>query len=449
MSHLAPGYRRLLAMAGPIILANCAAPLLGLTDTAVIGHVGTAPELGAVALATLLFNLIYLSFGFFRMSTTAFVAQASGRDDRPEIALTVLRGIMAAVVTGAVLIAVQLPLIGIALELFGADVSVEARVRDYFLIRIWSAPATLTLYVLMGYLIGSAAGRALLFSQLLLNGLNIVLDVTLAGVLGWGITGLAWGTVAAEWLTVAGVGWYVLRQLDLGEPGPTPYISGRHALLTQLLDAGRLRQLFAVNGNILLRTLFLLASFAIFTDLGARFGATVLAGNHVLLQFISFSAFFLDGFAFTTESLTGRAFGARRYQQFVLVVRRTFVLAAATAALLAGLLWLAGPWIVAALTGLAEVQAAALHYLPFCALYVLLSFGAFQLDGIFLGTSQSVSLRNASFLATVIFIGLCWLWVPAYGNAGLWAAFTGFVVARALALSAYMPRLLRTLRDPG
>src|SRR5690606_11557585 len=111
-------------------------------------------------------------------STTAFVAQASGRDDRPEIALTVLRGIMAAVVTGAVLIAVQLPLIGIALELFGADVSVEARVRDYFLIRIWSAPATLTLYVLMGYLIGSAAGRALLFSQLLLNGLNILLDVT-------------------------------------------------------------------------------------------------------------------------------------------------------------------------------------------------------------------------------------------------------------------------------
>lgn len=425
----APSHRRIAALAVPIIVANCATPLLGLVDTAVIGHLGSAIDLGAIALGSLLFNFLFWGFGFLRMGTTGFVAQARGRGDAVEEVATLLRGLGLATAIGLLLILAQRPLLSLALALFGADAGVEAVTADYFRLRIWGAPAALALYVMSGLFIGRGDSRTLLLVQLAMNGLNIVLDLLFAGVLGMGAAGIALGTALAEWSSLAlavTLGWRAL--------GPER-AAARGRLRSAIEDLGRLRQLVSVNLDIMVRTLALLTGFALFTDQGARFGSVVLAGNHLLLQLISFSAFFLDGFAFATESLVGRAFGGGDRAAFNAVVARSTRLAAATALLLATLLWLGGDFFIALLTSLEPVKAAAQTYLPHCALYVLLSFAAFQLDGIFLGTTRTRPLRNGALLALALFALAALPLSQAFGNDGLWWAFIGFVVVRAAVLA--------------
>ncbi|MGB3623106.1 MAG: MATE family efflux transporter, partial [Ketobacter sp.] len=198
----APTYAQITVLAIPIIIANSATPLLGLADTAVIGNLAGTAELGAVALGSLLFNFIYWGFGFLRMSTTGFVAQASGQNDPGEVIAVTSRALLLAVLIGAVLLILQWPLVTLGLSLLGASDEVEQITHSYFQIRIWGAPAILSLYVLMGYLIGQGLSRLLLIVQLFLNGINIALDILFAGYLHWGAEGIAAGTAIAEWLTL-------------------------------------------------------------------------------------------------------------------------------------------------------------------------------------------------------------------------------------------------------
>ena len=255
-----PTHRQILSMAIPIILANSASPLLALTDIAIIGHFGGVADLSAIALGTLLFSFIFWGFGFLRMSTSGFVAQARGRDDDLDQDATIARGLLLAFAIGIALIALQQPIISIAMRIFGADPETKTIAREFFSIRIWSAPATLALYVLTGFFIGSGAGRALLIAQLVLNGANILLDIFFAGVLQMGARGVAFGTALAEWLTLFIAGAMVWRQLRV------KIIAVRAQLRAALFNSQKLRALLAANGDIMLRTLSLLAGFAIFTD---------------------------------------------------------------------------------------------------------------------------------------------------------------------------------------
>ena len=438
-----PGYRQILLLTWPIILANSATPLLGLADTAVIGNVAGTAHLGAIALGALLFNFIYWGFGFLRMSTTGFVAQASGRNDNAAILEITLRALCMGLLIGMLLMLLQWPLGRIAYSLFGASEDVESISRQYFAIRIWGAPATLGTYVLMGYFIGQGLNRRLLLIQLFLNGLNIGLDVLFAGYFSMGAKGIALGTAIAEWSTLFFGLTMVVQHLKSSQPA-------LEATLTrlpwgELFKREKITPVLQANANLMIRTLFLLLGFAIFTDQGARFGDTTLAANHILLQFISFSAFFLDGFAFTCESLAGKALGQRNRPLFLLIVSRTTRLAAVTALLLAGCIMVSGPLLLEVLTDLPAVNQRAQEYLLLCALYVAVSFAAFQLDGLFIGTTTTVPLRNASVLATSCFLLLCFSMTPYWGNAGLWLAFIGFVILRALFLGAYFRRILHKL----
>jgi MATE family multidrug resistance protein len=433
-----PSRRRILALAWPIVLANCATPLLGLTDTAVIGHVGAAHELGAIALGALVFSFVFWAFGFLRMGTTGFTARAAGAGDTAEERAVAARGLLLALAIGCALLALQWPLATLAMRLFEGSDAVEEVARRYVLIRIWSAPATLAGYVVTGWLIGLGRTRDVLGIQLLLNVLNAVLDVLFAAALGWGVAGIAFGTVLAEWLALG----YALRVLwravrarheDTEPLLPRARLTDRHALLATL----------SANRDLMIRTVVMLAAFAWFTNAGARFGDTVLAANHVLLQVISFSAFFLDGFAFAAEGLVGRAAGAGRRDVFAAAVRHSTELAAATAGLMALALLVAGEAVVALLTSLPEVRAQAAAVLPWVAAYVALSFAAFQLDGIFIGTGRAAAMRNAS-LASAAGFAACYLLFGADRSVeALWAAFVAYVVLRALALLAAWPRLSR------
>ncbi|MBA54877.1 MAG: MATE family efflux transporter [Pseudomonadales bacterium] len=443
MSDTTTGYRRILGLTWPIILANSATPLLGLVDTAIIGNLAGTAHLGAIALGALIFNFIYWGFGFLRMSTTGFVAQASGRNDQAAILETTLRALSMGLLIGLTLLLLQWPIIRVTLSLFGASAEVESISAQYFSIRIWGAPATLGLYALMGYFIGQGLSRRLLLMQLALNGLNISLDLLLAGHFNMGASGIALGTAISEWVVL----FLALAMVIKHFKGENTALNLSLGALpwSALFQRDKIRPVLQANINLMIRTLFLLLGFAVFTDQGARFGDTTLAANHILLQFISFSAFFLDGFAFTCESLAGKALGQQNRSLFQLIIRRTSQLAAGTALLLAGGILLLGTHLLQWLTDLPQVQASAQSFLPFCALYVALSFAAFQLDGLFIGTTTTVPLRNASVLATSSFILLCYVLIPALANQGLWIAFISFVVLRAVFLGAYFKTLLAKL----
>ena len=433
-------YRYLLEKAWPIILANAAVPLLGLVDTAVIGNVGTVTDLGAIAFGALIFSFVYWSFGFLRMGTTGSVAQALGAADQTEIRAVLGRALILAVALGLILIMMQWGIRLVALALLDGSAAVEDVTAQYFNIRIWGAPATLATFALMGVLIGLGNSRQLLLVQLFLNGLNISLDIYFAGVLDWGVEGIALGTIIAEWSTVIFAVWLIMRELNSRRE-----LGSEFWPRSRLLDGAALKKMLAANRDIMIRTLLLVFSFGFFINQSAQFGDVVLAANHILLQLISFAAFFLDGYAFVVESLVGSSLGAKRRDSFDIAVKRSSILALVTAAVLALLLLLFGDSVVAVLTDIEPVQAAAQGSLFLAAIYVFFSFAAFQLDGVFIGASFTRQMRNAAFLSIAVFLFAWWVLIDRFGVNGLWWAMIIYVAARANALLLFYPALRKSI----
>lgn len=433
------GRRQILRIAWPIILANSAVPLLGLVDTAVIGNTGSVAELGAIALGALVLNFVYWSFSFLRMGTTGFTAQAAGARDEVEVRATLGRALLLAAVIGLLLVVLQRPIAWLALELLGGTPEVESRTRLYFFIRIWGAPASLATFAVLGSFVGLGRSGPLLKTQLVLNGLNMGLDVLFAGVLRWGVEGIALGTVIAEWTTL-GYAFVLVRRVLQERGGAEPLWPWQ-----RIIHREKLTQTLGANADIMIRTLFLLFGFAWFTNQSAAFGNVVLAANHLLLLFITASAYLLDGYAHATESLVGRAIGARDRRSFDGAVRASTQLAALSAVVLTAAILLVGPPSIGLLTNLEEVRRTAIRFLPWAALYVLFSFAAFQLDGIFIGATRTRDMRNASGLALAVFLLACWPLVAWGNNLGLWIAFVVYVIARAVSLASRFPSLRRAV----
>lgn len=442
-------YRDILQKAWPVVLANAAVPLLGLSDTAVIGNLGSLADLGAIAFGAVIFSFVYWGFGFLRMGTTGFVAQAVGARDETEIRAAFLRALIMAVVIGVCLILLQTLITSISLALLQGSDAVEQITRDYIAMRIWGAPAALVLFAISGCLIGLGHNRTLLLVQLLLNGLNLILDIVFAGVMSMGAEGIGLGTALAEWITVVIALWLLFRVLlkrySLQQSGDGSVPGTGFIPSPQLRNRTRWRQTLSANGDIMIRTLLLVASFAWFVRQSAAFGDDALAANHILLQLISFSAFFLDAFAYVAEAMVGEAAGAKKLSVFDEAVIRTTQLSALSALILAAIILLAGNVIVQLLSQHEPVREAAAASLPFAAVYVALAFAAFQLDGIFIGTTRTREMRNASVASAGLFFGLSLWTVPLLGMAGLWTAFIVFVVLRALCLLWYLPRLRQAL----
>ncbi|MGP1275918.1 MAG: MATE family efflux transporter, partial [Caulobacterales bacterium] len=293
--------RSVLALALPIMAANIATPLVGLVDIAVIGRTGATAEIAAVALGALIFNFLFWAFGFLRMGMTGLTAQADGRGDETEVRASLIRGLLTGLAVGTVLVAAQWPLRELAFGVFSAEGSVEGAGRDYFDARIWSAPAALAGFALYGWLIGLGRTGMALALQVVLNLLNAGLSILFVAGFGWGVSGVALASTLALWLHLlagAVIIWQVLRTRRQAQ-----------APLALILAPAALRRLFGVNRDIFLRTLALLAGFAWFNEMSLREGTDVMAGNAVLLQFISVIAYFLDAFAHVTETVTGRAAG--------------------------------------------------------------------------------------------------------------------------------------------
>jgi MATE family multidrug resistance protein len=427
---------RVWKLAGPIILSNISTPLLGAVDTAVVGHLPDPAYIGGVAVGAIIFSFLYWGFGFLRMGTTGFTAQAHGAGDRDELRGTLVRALVLGAVLGLALIAAQRPIGMIAFQALEASQKVEGLASDYFDIRIWSAPASLVNYAILGWLLGSQRATAALLLQVALNGLNIVLDLVFVVGLDWGVEGVAWATLIAE-VCAAGLGALIVARALTKEGGRWNW--------PLICRQARWIALMRVNLDIFLRTLCLILAFALFTATGAKLGDVVLAANAVLLQLMNFIAYGLDGFAHAVEILAGGAVGARNRETFRQVVRTSTIWAAISALIMSLALLAGGPLIIDLFTDIPSVRTAARSYLPWLVVAPLVSVWSFQLDGIFIGATWTPQMRNAMALSLAVFLAANWLLTPAYGNHGLWLALTLFMAARAATLGVYFPRLARSV----
>ncbi len=429
-------HRRVWRIAGPIILSNVSVPLLGAVDTAVVGHLDSPIYLGGVAIGSLVFSYVYWGFGFLRMGTTGLAAQAMGARDGQEIWATLGRGLVMAVILSVVVIALQFPIIDVARWLFEASNPVEELAREYFLIRIWAAPAALANYVVLGWLIGLQRAGSALALQVFMNGLNVILDLVFVVGFGWDVRGVAAASALSEYAAIV-AGLFLCVRI-LRREGARPNTD-------QLWDITRFRRLAAINGDIFIRTLFLISAFAVFTAQSAKFGDTTLAVNALLLNFQMFLSHALDGFAHAASALVGGAAGARERVAFRRGVGITTVWAVATAVAFMGVYVVAGHLLVDVLTSLPDVRQESYVYLPWLILSPLISVWSFQLDGVYIGATETALMRNMMIISFIGYAGALMVLLPIYGNHGLWAALLLLMAFRGITLGLTYPRIERRI----
>lgn len=432
---VSPSRQRIWALAWPIILSNITVPLLGLVDTAVVGHLPDSRYLAAVTLGATLFSFLYWGFGFLRMGTTGLTAQAVGRESDEAVRNLLGQALIMAAVIGTLLIAFSSPLISLGLTLLDGSETATPLAREYAEIRILSAPAVLANYAILGWFLGQQNSRVTLLILVLTNSVNIVLDLWFVVGLKMTSDGVAWASVLADYSALIVGATLVLRQLGT--------LDGRF-LRRELTSLGAYRALFHVNANLFLRTLGLLFAIAFFTSQGARQGDTILAANAVLLQFIMLTSYALDGFAHAAESLVGRAYGRRDWQAFAATVKAAarFSLWTTIAASLA--FALGGNALIALLTGLPEVRATAAVYLPWMVVMPLIAVWSYLFDGVFIGTTAVTEMRNSIFIALAVYLPTWWLATRLleheFHNHALWFAFTLFTLVRSGVLLLYYRR---------
>ncbi len=412
-------------LAWPLILSNITVPLLGLVDTAVVGHLPDSRYLGGVTLGATIFSFLFWGFCFLRMGTTGLVAQAHGREDRDALLRLLGQGLVLAMVIGVMIIALHPVLVPLGLAWLGGSEAVSAEAAIYADIRILSAPAVLANYVLIGWFLGRGHARVTLLLMVVNNLANVVLDLVFVVGLGMTTAGVALASVIADYLTttlgfllVAGV-WHRW---------------GWQRVAGVFDELASYRQLLSVNLALFVRTLCLLFAFAFFHAQGAQLGDVTLAANAVLLQFVLLASYGLDGFAHATESLVGQRIGAADRDGFRRVVRAAAEWSIITSVLASAAFMLGGGVLIGVLTDLPEVRSLAAEFLPWMAVMPLLAFSSYLLDGIFIGATRTRAMRDTMLAAVLAFYLPVWWLAQPMGNHGLWLAFVSFTVARSLLL---------------
>lgn len=425
MSLFTPADKALWRLALPMIFSNITVPLLGLVDTAVIGHLDSPVYLGGVAIGATATSFLFMLLLFLRMSTTGLTAQAFGARDPLRLARALIQPLLLALGAGAAIVLLRTPLIELALHIVGGSDAVLEQARRFLEIRWLSAPASLANLVLLGWLLGVQYARAPVILLVVGNVLNIALDLWLVMGLHMNVQGAALATVCAEYATFF-IGLLMVRRVMA--------LRGINLAMLKTAWRGNFRRLLALNRDIMLRSLLLQLCFGALTVFGARLGPDIVAVNAVLMTMLTFTAYALDGFAYAVEAHSGQAYGARDGSQLLHVWNAACRQAGIVALAFAGVYAIAGEHIVAMLTSLAELRQLADRYVFWQMVLPVIGVWCYLLDGMFIGATRGAEMRNSMAIAAVGF-ALTLLSVPALGNHGLWLSLAVFLALRGLSLA--------------
>ncbi len=428
--------RQILHIALPAIVTNITVPLLGLVDTAIVGHMGDAVYLAAVAVGSMIFNLIYWVFAFLRMGTSGMTAQARGRRDFPAMRQLLQQALRVAFGIAAVLLVLQVPLRWLMMTIIGPTADVEPLATTYFHIVIWGAPAMLAHYALSGWFIGMQNTRLPMVISILQNVVNILASLLLVYGLGMKVEGVALGTIVAQYAgLVAGLAllWRYYRRL------------WQQAKPKRPASAVSMAAFFAVNRDIFLRTLCLVAVNMFFTAAGARQGATIMAVNTLLMQLYLLFSYIMDGFAFAGEALGGRFWGARNMPAFRETVRHLFGWGLLMTVLFTAVYVVGGMPFLHLLTDEGGVVMTAQAYVWWAYLIPVSGIAAFIWDGIFIGITQTRGMLFSSAVAAGGFFLAVLTLIDSMGNHGLWLAMIIYLALRGIIQTAWFAiRLQKT-----
>lgn len=426
--------RKILNLAIPNIISNLSVPLLGVVDTALVGHLDQAYYLGAIAVGSMIFNFIFWGFGFLRMGTTGLTAQAYGDENETDSLMTLARALLVAIIFGVLIVLLQAWIADLSFWLVDATPQVERYTRIYFNIRIFSAPAVLCLYAINGWFLGMQNARFPMIVTIFLNSLNIILDLLFVFSWGMDVDGVAWGTLIARYAgLVLAVGMLVWRYRS--------WLS--HYVHERLLELKALEKFFSVNRDIFIRTLCLIITFSFFTAKSATFGNLVLAANSILLQLWMMVSYGIDGFAYAAESLIGRYTGSDQQKRVNLVVKYCFIWGIGIGVLASAVYGIFNVRILQLFTDQQDVIDTAMVYFAWTVAGPTASSFSYIWDGIFIGATATAPMRNSMIIATgLVFLPVYGVGVYYLGNHALWLAMTMFMVARGATLAYFAPKYI-------
>ncbi len=419
----------------PIFFSNIAIPFVGLVDTGLMGHLNSERYLAAISIATSVISLVFWSFGFLRMGTVGLVSQSLGRNNYNEIALIILRNLSIAFIIGFLILLLKNPILFFVEFFFKVSEETQQLINQYVSIRIYSAPAELTIYVLAGLFLGLQKTNvsSLLISIFCFG--NAILSTILVTVYDLEILGAALGTVISAYASV--IIFLIYAYLTLRDK-----ISIR-LNRSKIFNTKKLLTLFNINFDIFIRTIFLSFSFLWVTYQGSKLGENFLALNTILMQLVMMAAFFLDAYAFSTEAVVGYTIGKRSKKSFLEVVKNAFQLSFLTAIIISTLYLIFFETIISQLTDLEYLRYISLSYIVWILIIPPIASFCYQFDGIFIGASQTADMRNGTIVSVILFILSSEFLISIYGNHGLWLSLLFFMIMRSISLNYYFKNILR------
>ncbi|MED4237944.1 MATE family efflux transporter [Priestia megaterium] len=429
-------HRTYLTLAIPLTISTMTTPLLGAVDTAVVGQLSTPAYIAGVAVGTLIFNTLYWVFGFLRVSTSAFAAQANGASDPDQGVLALSRPFLLALIVGVLFILLQWPIEHTALLVISPDADVSRFAVEYFRIRIWGAPFTLMNYVILGWLMGMAKIRESLCLQILTNVLNMLLAILFVHVFSFDVQGVATATLIAE-VTAFILGLFIILKAS-------PF-KWKMPSIQALIDTNSTKRMFNVNKDLFIRTICLLVVINMFTAKGASFGTEFLAANAVLFQIHYIMAYFFDGFANASSILVGKAVGSNDKELFKKTLTLSRQWSIITAVIIASLYALFQKQVIGLFTNLPDVIELSLTYGVWLIIYPFVACFGLVLYGVFTGATEIAPVRNSMIYAMVVYIIIQITATPIWHNHGLWLAFIIYTIGRSGFLVMYTPRLNKKL----
>ncbi|MFC7687502.1 MATE family efflux transporter [Ureibacillus sp. GCM10028918] len=429
-------HRTYLALAIPLTISTITTPLLGVVDMAVVGQLANPAYIGGVAVGTVIFNTLYWLFGFLRVSTSGFAAQAEGANDEKQQLLALIRPLFIALIVGVIFLILQLPILNLTLAFMSPASDVFEFASEYYSIRIWGAPFALANYVVMGWLVGKSRIKLTVSLQILMNLINILLAIVFVNVFSWGVSGVAAATFIAEIATV------ILSVIIVIKLLPQSF---RFPSISEILDPEPFKKMVAMNRDLMLRTFCLLVVFNLFTAKGATYGTEVLAANAVLIQIHYMMAYTFDGFANASSIYVGKAIGSQDENLYKKTVSLSFQWAIISSLLITVVFYLGKGFIIPVFTKTQNVIELTATYEHWIMLFPISASLGLVLYGVFTGATEAKPIRNSMVYALGVFLLVLCLSLPSLQNHGLWLAFIIFSLGRSIFLVMYIPSLNRKL----